>query len=80
MHEEWLEVSVTFDERRGYIGSAPEPRSSVVRSLTNGLPSRPMSALSGSGRAAPKEEVRVCTLLGHRPARRQAPPTRFRTF
>jgi hypothetical protein len=25
----------------------------------NGLPSRPMSALGGSGRAAPKEEVRV---------------------
>ena len=40
MREEWLEVSVTFDERRGYIGSAPELRSSVVRSLTNGLPSR----------------------------------------
>jgi hypothetical protein len=40
MREERLEVSVTFDERRGYIGSAPELRSPVVRSLTNGLPSR----------------------------------------
>jgi hypothetical protein len=26
----------------------------LLRSLTNGLPSRPMSALGGSGRAAPK--------------------------
>ena len=58
MRDERLEVSVTFDER-GYIGSAPELRSAVVRSLTNGLPSRTMSALGGSGRAAPKEEVRV---------------------
>ena len=40
MREEWLEVSVTFDERHGYIASAPELRSPVVRSLTNGLPSR----------------------------------------
>ena len=40
MREERLEVSVTFDERHGYIGSAPELRSPVVRSLTNGLPSR----------------------------------------
>ena len=39
MREERLELSVTFDER-GYIGSAPELRSAVVRSLTNGLPSR----------------------------------------
>ena len=39
MRDERLEVSVTFDER-GYIGSAPELRSAVVRSLTNGLPSR----------------------------------------
>ena len=27
MREERLEVSVTFDERHGYIGSAPELRS-----------------------------------------------------
>jgi hypothetical protein len=39
MRKERLEVSVTFDER-GYIGSAPELRSPVVHSLTNGLPSR----------------------------------------
>jgi hypothetical protein len=58
MRDERLEVSVTFDER-GYIGSAPELRSAVVRSLTNGLPSRTISALGGSGHAAPKEEVRV---------------------
>jgi hypothetical protein len=25
MREERLEVSVTFDERRGYVASAPEP-------------------------------------------------------
>jgi hypothetical protein len=59
MREERLEVTVTFDERHGYVASAPELRSPVVRSLTNGLPSRTMSALGGSGRAAPKEEVRV---------------------
>ena len=58
MCDERLEVSVTFDER-GYVASAPELRSAVVRSLTNGLPSRPMSALGGSGHAASKEEVRV---------------------
>jgi hypothetical protein len=34
MREEWLEVSVTFDERHGYVASAPELRSPVVRSLT----------------------------------------------
>ena len=39
MREERLEVSVTFDER-GYVASAPELRSAVVRSLTNGPPSR----------------------------------------
>ena len=39
MPDERLEVSVTFDER-GYIGSAPELLSPVVRSMTNGLPSR----------------------------------------
>jgi hypothetical protein len=32
MREERLEVSVTFDERRGYIASAPELRSPAVRS------------------------------------------------
>jgi hypothetical protein len=35
------------------------PNQAELRSLTNGLPSGPMSALGGSGRAAPKEEVRV---------------------
>ena len=40
MREEWLEVSVTFDERHGYVASAPELRARHVRSLTNGLPSR----------------------------------------
>ena len=72
MREEWLEVSVTFDERHSYVASAPELRSPVVRSLTNGLPSRPMSALGGSGRAAPKEEVRVLTRCGHKPGRNPA--------
>ena len=36
MPDERLEVSVTFDERHGYIASTPELRSPVVRSLTNG--------------------------------------------
>ena len=40
MREERLEVTVTFDERHGYVASAPELRLPVVRSLTNGLPSR----------------------------------------
>ncbi len=36
MREEWLEVSVTFDERHSYVASAPELRSPVVRpSWTN---------------------------------------------
>ena len=30
MREERLEVSVTFDARRGYIGSAPELRHPIV--------------------------------------------------
>ena len=30
MREERLEVSVTFDERRGYIASAPELRHPIV--------------------------------------------------
>ena len=99
MREERLEVSVTFDERHGYIASAPELRSAVVALSLGGLrrkiealmvpdsvdvvlqldglaererhrrraqaqlptdcPPGPMSALGGSGRAAPKEEVRV---------------------
>ena len=32
MREERLEVSVTFDERHGYIGSAPELRQPSWRS------------------------------------------------
>ena len=30
MREERLEVSVTFDERRGYVASAPELRQPIV--------------------------------------------------
>jgi hypothetical protein len=37
MREERLEVSVTFDERHGYIGSAPELRSPVVALSLGGL-------------------------------------------
>jgi hypothetical protein len=37
MREERLEVSVTFDERHGYIGSAPELRSAVVALSLGGL-------------------------------------------
>ena len=37
MREERLEVSVTFDERRGYIASAPELRSPVVALSLGGL-------------------------------------------
>jgi hypothetical protein len=35
--DERLEVSVTFDERRGYIGSAPELRQPVVALSLGGL-------------------------------------------
>ena len=106
MREERLEVSVTFDERHGYVASAPELRSPVMALSLGGLrrkieigmlpddvrvvlqldglaererhrrraqaqlsriaqldqrtaPPGAMSALGGSGRAAPKEEVRV---------------------
>ena len=37
MRDERLEVSVTFDERHGYIGSAPELRSAVVALSLGGL-------------------------------------------
>ena len=37
MREERLEVSVTFDERHGYIASAPELRSPVVALSLGGL-------------------------------------------
>jgi len=37
MREERLEVSVTFEERRGYIGSAPELRWPVVALSLGGL-------------------------------------------
>ena len=33
MREERLEVSITFDERHGYIGSAPELRSTRTAPL-----------------------------------------------
>ena len=59
MRDERLEVSVTFDER-GYVGSAPELRSPVVALSLGGLRRKiGMSALGGSGHAAPKEEARV---------------------
>ena len=37
MPNERLEVSVTFDERHGYIGSAPELRQAVVAFSLGGL-------------------------------------------
>ena len=37
MRDERLEVSVTFDERRGYVGSATELRSPVVALSLGGL-------------------------------------------
>ena len=37
MREERLEASVTFDERHGYVASAPELRSAVVALSLGGL-------------------------------------------
>jgi hypothetical protein len=37
MREERLEVSVTFDERRGYVATAPELRAPVVALSLGGL-------------------------------------------
>ena len=37
MREERLEVSVTFDERHGYVASAPELRTAVVALSLGGL-------------------------------------------
>jgi hypothetical protein len=37
MRDDRLEVSVTFDERRGYVGSSPELRSPVVALSLGGL-------------------------------------------
>ena len=48
--------------RRIPLGRTEAPASiaqAELRNLTNGPPSGPMSALGGSGRATPKEEVRV---------------------
>jgi hypothetical protein len=40
MRDERLEVSVTFDERRGYIASAPELRTPVMALSLGGLRQR----------------------------------------
>ena len=40
MREERLEVSVTFDERHGYVASAPELRTAVVALSLGGLRSK----------------------------------------
>ena len=37
MRDDRLEVSVSFDERRGYIGSAPELRQPIVALSLGGL-------------------------------------------
>ena len=37
MRDERFEATVTFDERRGYVGSAPELRSAVVAFSRGGL-------------------------------------------
>jgi hypothetical protein len=45
MREERLEVSVTFDERHGYVASVPELRSAVVALSLGGLRRRVETAM-----------------------------------
>jgi hypothetical protein len=45
MRDKRLEVSVTFDERRGYVGTAPELRAPVVAVSLGGLRRRVEAAL-----------------------------------
>ena len=66
MREERLELSVTFDER-GYICSAPELRSAVVRSLTNGLPSRTNVCTRRKRTCGPQGGSPGLTHCGHKP-------------
>ena len=47
MREGRLEVSVTFDERHGYVASAPELRSAVVALSLGGLRRKIEALLSG---------------------------------
>ena len=59
MREERLEVSVTFDERHGYVASAPELRTAVVALSLGGL-RRKIEALM-----VPDEPIVVLQLDGH---------------
>ena len=61
MREERLEVSVTFDERHGYIGSARELRSAVVALSLGGL-RRKIEAPMG-----PDEFTSCCSSTATRP-------------
>ncbi len=63
MREERLEVSVTFDERQGYVASAPELRWPVVALSLGGL----------------RRKIEIAMLLmtfaaARRPCRARAPP------
>ena len=63
MREERLEVSVTFDERHGYVGSAPELRSAVVALSLGGLRRKIEIAMlpDDVGRAAARRSRRAGT-------------------
>jgi hypothetical protein len=50
MRDDRLEVSVTFDEKRGYVGTAPELRAAVVALSLGGL--RRRIAATGQRRRA----------------------------
>jgi len=52
MRDERLEVSVTFDERRGYIGTAPELRQPVLALSLGGLRRKIEIALRCAGASA----------------------------
>jgi hypothetical protein len=64
MREERLEVSVTFDERHGYVASAPELRQPIVALSLGGLRRRIEIALL-------PDDVRVVLQLDERERHRR---------
>ena len=66
MRDERLEVSVTFDERHGYIGSAPELRQAVVALSLGGL--RRKIEIAAAARRRPRRAA------ARRSRRARAPP------
>jgi hypothetical protein len=62
MRDDRFEVSVTFDERRGYVGTAPELRTTVTALSLGGLRRRiEIAARRGPRRVAARRSRRART-------------------